>query len=243
MASISMDLSELDMMRDSIKESKETIKDLKDTISGLENKSRVIIKTVYQKLSDDQVKQIEKVIRDFIQRNRYGMISDADIYPTNLNKRLICSLETNLKSMIDDYLCLPQDSSQYVGFDDIKQMVESELKNKYEEELKYQEARLKESAERYELKLKGLDIEYKSGFDDRNNSILGLNKSVIEKDKEIKLLNESITEKDDELKSLHERYDELEKEKEETVSALDKDIDKILSRSLFKRIFNVWKKN
>lgn len=214
MATVQVDLSEYDMLREAKDKAEKRVEELKETIKGLENKSRVILTTqyVYPEVNYDRIySDIEQLIEGVKNRSnlrdspRYSMQADLSIH-----NGIEYTLRSNIKfdNMPYDISLGKYSSSQYIGFEDVKAKVEAHYKKDIDKAI----ADYKESEETYNRLKNSVEKDVKEMY---SNTINKLKKSI-------KDITES---KDTEIKALKDKITELSKSKEEKIAELTKTIE------------------
>ena len=125
MATLNLDLSEYDSLRESLKEKDSLISKYEKIIQDLENKSRVIIKTKHIK-SNINIEYLISKIRLELNTSQYVSTVPSWVLRTAIHKAL---LESNDRDNFQN------DSTQYIGFDDVEESVRAEFRNKINKEL------------------------------------------------------------------------------------------------------------
>ena len=235
MAEVKVDISEYDMLRDGKNKAEQEVKELKETIKGLKDKSRVVLttKTVIKDInSRNLAKRIVTNLNSFEELKK----SD-DIYIFNPYQHYSTEDFVNkiIYEYINDYRVYResysqgrtiQESSQYIGFNDIELKVRSHFEDSCKEELKKKYEEVDKLKEEYQDKLDTVD--------EVNAKKWELKKKV--KDSHIKQLN-------DEISALKSTIKELTKSKEERIAEAEvqlKEAQKVINS--FKEKKGFWSK-
>lgn len=225
MATVQVDLSEYDTLREAKNKAEKRVEELKETIKGLENKSRVILTTqyVYPEVHYDKIySDVIQLIEAAKDRDKFR---DLPMYSTRIDLSIHNSIEHTLRSNIK-FGNMPYDislgkysSSQYIGFEDIKAKVEAHYKKDIDKAI----ADYKESEETYNRLKDSVEEDVKEMYSNTINKLKKDNKLLIDKyEKSIKDVTES---KDTEIKALEDKITELSKSKEEKIAELTKTIE------------------
>lgn len=201
MAMVQVDLSEYDMLREAKNKAETRVKELEDEIKGLKDKSRVIIQTRYKvRTYSYNMQEIASKLKRKINIESYVSIDDVE--------RIL------QESKIDYYGTVtnpPDDnSSQLIGFDDVRVMVENKYKKEMEEAIK----NYKDSEEDYNKLKNSVYDDAREYYQDSIKRVQGIN-SELKKEKE-----EIIKTKDAEIKELQYKIAELSRSKEEKIAEL-----------------------
>lgn len=237
MATLNIDLSEYDMMRESKKNLENQVEDFKKIIEGLKDKSRLVVRDRIMYRTID----VEALRTRLVAEWQYSSYSRA--YIAGFAQQFV-----DLISHLDYSLYLkgePKEESrseQYIGFEDIRVLIETSLKEEYKEiwENKIKEAKeqkalylLKEQEIENEIRAtyEGVIKDLKRRLDEKENIILNaddLHKKEIAKLR--KFYDERIEQRDkriSELSKTHEqKLAEAKKELEEAEAAYYKLIKK-----------------
>lgn len=190
MAMVQVDLSEYDMLREAKNKAEKRVKELEDEIKGLKDKSRVILTTKYvfptirmEQLVDD----IQDLIRTESFLHKGGEIISPQRY--RLQEKIYYALKSNIyfNNRTYDPNRGSYSSSQYIGFDDVKTMVENKYKKDTENAIKDYE----ETIESYRKLRKSVREDVEQEY---FNEVNGLKTTINAKDKEIKDLKDQIIE-------------------------------------------------
>ena len=217
MATVTLDSSEYDMLRENKKKAEEEVKELKETLKGLKDKSRVILTTqyVYPKVNYGKIcSSIVQLVEIFKNRDNFR---DSSMYPMQLN--LINSIDNILRSNIK-FDNMPYNSStgkysssQYIGFEDIKAKVEAY----YKEDIDKAIADYKESEEAYHRLENSVEKSVKERYSNTINRLKEDNRLLIDKYEKAN-------------KALQDRIAELSKSKEEKIAELMATINEAQSK-------------
>lgn len=192
MATLNLDLSEYDSMRESLKAKDSLISKYEKIINDLESKSRVILKTKNVKPRID-INHLAYTIGRGL-NSRMSSVSLMDIRNA-LNREITYNSD-------------PQETSiQYIGFEDIEESVRSEFKDKINKELK----NLERAKELYEKQTIEVETKYKESYEESVNILKEENKKLEEK---IVELSKSKEEKIAELHTIIEKANKQLKELE-----------------------------
>lgn len=220
MAMVQVELSEYDMLREAKKKAEEEVKELKETIKGLENKSRVILTTEYI-YPDIDKSGLYNDIDNLIERaKRYDRLN-SDIRFSfssyfNIPREIDSILQSNIKvdnSNYDAYIH-KKNSSQYIGFEDVKAKVEAHYKKEIDKAI----ADYKEAEEDYHKLRDSVEESVREGYENEINRLKEEQKKVLEYNK--KKLYKLEEEKNTEINKLKDKIAELSKSKEEKISEL-----------------------
>lgn len=199
MATVNVDLSEYDMLRQAKNKAEKEVEELKETIKGLESKSRVIIRSVPANLSAEDVINNFNILRS---SNYMGGYSGT-------RELLKMSIERALRSKVV--------SSQYINFDDIKLSIEEKIDKEYRESMDASKRSYDIAATSYYNKEKSLEKDfeekYKNKLKEKDNEIVNLNVKLEEAKSKIEELRSSFSVRQEEaakaLKEAQDKYDEL----------------------------------
>lgn len=150
MATLNLDLSEYDSMRESLKAKDSLISKYEKLINDLENKSRVILKTKNVISSTDIDHLVFTIGR--VLNSRMVYVSLVDI-KNALNNAITHDLDSR------------ETSIQYIGFDDIEESVRSEFRDQINRELK----NLERAKELYEKQTREVETKYKESHEESIN--------------------------------------------------------------------------
>lgn len=210
MAEVRVDLSEYDMLREAKNKAEKEVEELRETIKSLKDKSRVILTTKYKYYTVD----IHRIATEIYRQIRF-FVSETEI--ANIIKR---NIEGRAK-----YSMSETDSSQYIGFDDVRVQVENHYKNEINKAIQ----NYKDSEEEYRKLKESVEDSIRDMYLDT-----------------IKQLNDNVKSKDVEIESLKSQISELSKSKDERIAELIVTIreaqfklDKLngKKRGLFNKIF------
>lgn len=230
MATVTLDSSEYDMLRENKKKAEEEVKELKETLKGLKDKSRVILTTqyVYPRVDYERIHsaivqliEVAKDRDDFRGFPRYSMQSNLTIH-NSIDNVLRSNIKFNNMPYNPD--TREYSSSQYIGFEDVKAKVEAHYKKDIDKAI----ADYKESEEAYHRLEDSVEKSVKERYSNTINRLKEDNKLLIDKyEKAIKDITES---KDDDIKALQDRIAELSKSKEEKIAELMATINEAQSK-------------
>ena len=217
MATVTLDSSEYDMLRENKKKAEEEVKELKETLKGLKDKSRVILTTqyVYPKVNYEKI--CSSIVQLVVTSKSMDNFRGSSIYPVQSN--LTSSIDNILRSNIkfDNMPYNPStgkySSSQYIGFEDIKAKVEAY----YKEDIDKAIADYKESEEAYHRLENLVEKSVKERYSNTINRLKEDNKLLIDKYEKAN-------------KALQDRIAELSKSKEEKIAELMATINEAQSK-------------
>lgn len=135
MAQVTMDIAELDKLRESIKEKDSRLLELHTTLNDVKADKRVVIKKVYASLTEYNhyfsldVTGIVRTVSNFINGHNRGFV-DSGLYNH--------SIEDSLKRFVKLGRSIPVDeghSIEYTNFDDVKAELSAKLEKEYSNEL------------------------------------------------------------------------------------------------------------
>lgn len=253
MATVQVDLSEYDMLREAKDKAEKRVKELEEDIKGLKDKSRVILTTQYKYPSVNEtivgdISRLVILLRDnvsYANDIRYG-----SAFHINIESEIRNILSSNIKFGNIPYNIITSHSdystSQYIGFDDVKARVEAHYKKDIDKAI----ADYKESEEDYNRLKDSIEERVRNMYIQTINRLKKDNKLLVEKyEKSIEDITKS---KDAEIKELQDKIAELSKSKEEKIAeltAIIKDAQERLEeiyglkkKGLFKRIVETWGK-
>lgn len=229
MATVTLDSSEYDMLRENKKKAEEEVKELKETLKGLKDKSRVILTTqyVYPKVNYERLQsaivQLVEVAKD---GNDFRSFSRCSINKSFIHDGIDNALRSNIRfdSMPYNPDTRGYSSSQYIGFEDVKAKVEAHYKKDIDKAI----ANYEESEEAYHRLEDSVEKSVKERYSNTINRLKEDNKLLIDKyEKAIKDITEF---KDDNIKALQDRIAELSKSKEEKIAELMATINEAQSK-------------
>lgn len=230
MASVQVDLTEYDMIRDAKNKAEQKVLELEQENKSLRNNSSCIIKTRYYKPSIDCGK-VARFIHDqllpSINRTCYTYRSIDYQEVLNIIKNSVENSQwlnyPSSTSYTED-----QSTTEVVGFESMRTLIEASIAKKYEDSYKSKLSDLDYSIANYDRRAKNAEDKYKSVIE--------------EKGKTIKELNDKISELSNLVESERSSRSDIETELEDVRTKLEllKDkLSKIESRSLLGRVFNV----
>lgn len=201
MAMVQVDLSEYDMLREAKNKAEKRVEELESDIKGLKDKSRVIIQTRYKiRTYSYNIQEIASRLMKKINFESYISIDDVE--------RILQESKIDYSGTV---INPPDDnSSQFIGFDDVRVMVENEYKKEMEDAIK----NYKESEEEYHKLKNSVYDEARKYYEDSIKRAQGINSELKEEKEEI------IKTKDAEIKALQDKIAELSRSKEEKVAEL-----------------------
>lgn len=213
MAEVRVDLSEYDMLREAKNEAEKEVEELKETVKSLKNKSRVILTTRYKYYAVDT----HRIALEIYRQNMRGRLPISETEIADIVKRSTkgCAIHSMSET----------DSSQYIGFDDVRVQVENHYKNEIDRAIQ----NYKDSEKEYHKLRESVEDSVKDMY---LNTIDQLKDDIKSKDEEIKSLKSQITELS---KSKDERIAELMVTIKEAQSKLDELDGK--RKGLFSKIF------
>lgn len=212
MAEVRVDLSEYDMLREAKDNAEKEVEELKETVKGLKNKSRVILTTRYKYYTVDVHKIAYEIHRYTMYNKPLTETEVASIVNRNIGSHAVYSMDET-------------DSSQYIGFDDVRVQVENYYKNEIDRAIQS----YKDSEKEYHKLRESVEDSVKDMY---LNTIDQLKDDIKSKDEEIKSFKSQITELS---KSKDERIAELMVTIKEAQSKLDELNGK--RKGLFSKIF------
>lgn len=236
MATVTLDSSEYDMLRENKKKAEEEVKELKETLKSLKDKSRVILTTqyIYPRVDYERIHsaivqliEVAKDRDDFRDFPRYSIQSNLTIH-----SRVDNVLRSNIKfdNMPYDPDTRKYSSSQYIGFEDVKAKVEAHYKKDIDKAI----ADYKESEEAYHRLEDSVEKSVKERYSNTINRLKEDNKLLIDKyEKDIKALQDRIAELS---KSKEKKIAELIATINEAQSKLEK-LSGTKKKGLFNKIF------
>lgn len=153
MATVTLDSSEYDMLRENKKKAEEEVKSLKEEIKEYQKKARVIVTTKYAAIGFDKDRMRGAILDTY---RRTGSLSEAiEVGINNSHCRIgYGSMDGTFPSTIID------SSSQIVGFEDVRIQVEEKLSKEYKEELENKIREYRHSIKEYNEKYNSLDRDY-----------------------------------------------------------------------------------
>ena len=211
MATLNIDLSEYDMMRETKKNLENQVEDLKKIIEGLKDKSRIVVRDriMYKTLDTKAIRT--RLVAEW-QHSSYSRA-----YMVSFAQQFI-----DLISHLDYSLYLkgePKEESrseQYIGFEDIRVLIEASIKEEYKE---IWENRIKEAKEQkalYLLKEQQVEDEIRATYE---GIIKDLKKRLDEKG-DIILSVDDLHKK--EIAKIRQHYEEIIAGKNKKISELSK---------------------
>lgn len=212
MAEVRVDLFEYDMLREAKDKAEKEVKELKETVKGLKDKSRVILTTKYKYYTVDVHKIVYEIHRHAMYNKPLTEIEIASIVNRNIGSHAVHSMTET-------------DSSQYIGFDDVRVQVENHYKNEIDRAIQ----NYKDSEKEYHKLRESVEDSVKDMY---LNIIDQLKDDIKSKNEEIKNIKSQITELS---KSKDERVAELMVTIKEAQSKLDELNGK--RKGLFSKIF------
>lgn len=228
MATVQVDLSEYDMLREAKNKAEAEVKELRNTIQGIENNSRVIIKTAYKYPYID-INNIVKRIRDLIidykdfndirQQNTESWCTGNTInykFDEGIYNKLYSIIKENI-----EYNCtfniIENQSSQYINFDDVKCSVEEHYKKEINETIN----RYKETINSYNKLKKDIENKIRKKYIDRINQLAEtLKRTIEERDNFIKDMETKISKLNNTIKESRTKIQILEKRKKNLFSKI-----------------------
>lgn len=224
MAMLNIDLSEYDMMRETKARLEKQLAEKEDIIKGLESRSRVIIKTdtVVKNLNLDSLRSvlIQEMFGSFI-------YSQYEHYVPYINK-IVPHIVEILKSpekyglLREDYVTVGC-SSQYVGFDDVRDTIEKSYAERFQREIDEERECYIEKRKEYEATKKEIlsEIEEDHRFVIRN---LKTKHKV-----QIKAFEDEKTVLENEISDLKSQIAQLNKSTEEKVKEAEETMNKAIA--------------
>lgn len=203
MATVQIDLSEYDILRESKNKAEEEVKTLKETLKGLENKSRVILTTKYvlPNVKENLFDELQYLVSRVLANNHY--------YHSNYNFRK--EFENMMFRVIKDFNIHDKESSQYIGFEDVRAKVEEHFKEEIKESIEIN----KKAAYEFEKKMNEAESMVRVEYQDKIDKFTKDRDRLIEKNKQEKDKLEQ------EIYNLKQQINELSKSKEEKISELN----------------------
>lgn len=215
MATLNIDLSEYDMMRESKKNLENQVEDLKKIIEGLKDKSRLVVRDriMYKTLDTKAIKT--RLLAEWQHSNYRVYVSSFTAEFFNLISQLDYSLYLKGEPKEESR------SEQYIGFEDIRVFIEASLKEEYKE---IWEDKIKEAQEQkalYLLKEQQVENEIKATYE---GIIKDLKKRLNEKE-DIILSANDLHKK--EIAKIRQHYEEIitKKDKQLIINLLRKEKD------------------
>ena len=221
MATVQVDLSEYDMLREAKNKAEAEVKELRNTIQGIENNSRVILKTAYKYPYID-INNIVKRIRDLIidykdfndirQQNTESWCTRNTInykFDEGIYNKLYNIIKENI-----EYNCtfnaIENQSSQYINFNDVKCSVEEH----YKKEINKTINRYKETINSYNKLKENIENKIRKKYIDRINQLAEtLKRTIEERDNFIKDMETKISKLNNTIKESRTKIQMLEKRK------------------------------
>lgn len=220
MATLNIDLSEYDMMRESKKNLENQVEDLKKIIEGLKDKSRLVVRdrTMYRTIDAEALRT--RLVAEW-QHSSYSRAYIAGFAQQFID--LISHLDYSL--YLKGELKEESRSEQYIGFEDIRVFIEASLKEEYKE---IWEDKIKEAQEQkalYLLKEQQVENEIKAAYE---GIIKDLKKRLNEKGNII-LSADDLHKK--EIAKIRQHYEEIIARKDKKISELSKTHEQKLSEA------------
>lgn len=230
MASVQVDLTEYDMLRDAKNKAEQKVLELEQENKSLRDNTSCVIKTRYYKPSID----CGKVARFIHDQLIPGMNRNCYTYRNIDYQEVVNIIKNSLEN--SQWLNYPSSTdytedhstTEVVGFESMRTLIEASIAKNYEDSYKSKLADLEYSIANYDRRAKNAEDKHKSIIED--------------KDKTIKKLNSKISELSGLVESERSSRGDVETELEQVRTELEllKDkLSKIESRSLLGRVFNV----
>lgn len=201
MAMVQVDLSEYDMLRETKNKAEKRVEELEDEIKGLKDKSRVIIQTRCKVKT--YAYNMQEIASKLMRKINFESYISTDDVERILHESKLEYCGTTIDPTDDN-------SSQLIGFDDVRVMVE----NKYKKEMEEAINNYKESEEKYYELRDSVYDEARKYYEDSIKRVQGINSELKEEKEEI------IKTKDAEIKELQDKIAELSRSKEEKIAKL-----------------------
>lgn len=242
MAMLNIDLSEYDMMRETKARLEKQLAEKEDIIKGLESRSRVVIKTdtVVKNLNLDSLRSvlIQEMFGSFI-------YSQYEHYVPYINK-IVPYIVGILKSpekyglLREDYVTVGC-SSQYVGFDDVRDTIEKSYAERFQREIDEERECYIKKRKEYEATKK----EILSEIEEDHRSVI---RNLKTKHKvQIKAFEDEKTVLENEISDLKSQIAQLNKSTEEKVKEAEETMNKaiaayndLLYKPKKKKWFKLW---
>lgn len=242
MAMLNIDLSEYDMMRETKARLEKQLAEKEDIIKGLESRSRVVIKTdtVVKNLNLDSLRSvlIQEMFGSFI-------YSQYEHYVPYINK-IVPHIVGILKSpekyglLREDYVTVGC-SSQYVGFDDVRDTIEKSYAERFQREIDEERERYIEKRKEYEATKKEILSEIEEDHRSVIQNLKTKHKVQIKafEDEKTVLKNE-ISDLKSQIAQLNKSTKEKVKEAEETMNKAIAAYNDLLYKPKKKKWFKLW---
>lgn len=221
MATVQVDLSEYDMLREAKNKAEKEVVELKEAIKGLKDKSKVILTTEYIYPNINISKICSDVVNLVKEARDLEVYTDHSIYPVSSSYSIYREVESILSSNIKvknrpynpdktNY-----SSSQYIGFDDVKSKVEAHYKKDIDRVI----ADYKESIDEYHKFKDKVEGDVREEYDNTIKRLKKDNKLLVDKYEKI------IENKDSEICKLQDQIKELSKSNKEKIAELEATIE------------------